>query len=274
MDSLTPDAMVRAVTGLPVTPQVLPKLQRLLRDVNSSLDDVADLVRLEPVLSAQIVRLSNTAAYGSGRKCATVEESFNRIGFRDVEKLVSLAVVAGIVEKPLPTYRLTGALLWTRSVATALAAERLAGMLGANIRVAYSCGLLSQVGLLVIDRYSARQPVVFAWEGFPGEYRRGEEAAYGFTGYDVGAALMQQWGFVEEVWSPLAGQSRLAEAKPGLRTMATILYVARFLRSVLCDENVKDLDAELLAELDLTAETVLGLASEVRGELFQAKRMI
>ena len=271
---LSPEQMVNEVKGLPITPQILPRLQKLLRDPNSDLQDIVNLVRLEASVAAQIIRLSNSAVYAGAQRCSTVEEAFNRVGFREAEKLVSLAVMSAIVDRPLNSYQLTGPVLWTRSIATALAAERLATLNRIDVRLAYSLGLLSQVGLLVVNLHSANRPFAFRWEGYPLEYRRSEEAAFGFSSHQVGAALLRKWGFPEEIWEALAAQDQLHECFGPKRRLALILYTARFIRTVLCDGGGPSPEAKIMGELDLNEDFLLGMAGELRGELHNAKKIL
>ena len=111
---------------LPASPQVLAQLNELLVDVNSGLDEIADLLRRDTALAARIIRISNSVAYGSAGGIASIEEAVNRIGFREVFQVVSIAVSSALVAQPLAAYGRGAISIWRESVACALAGELIA----------------------------------------------------------------------------------------------------------------------------------------------------
>src|SRR3954470_15407538 len=91
-DYPTPERLVAALGQLPPMAHVLARLQRLLADPNSGLDDIADLIRLDAALTTRIIQISNSVWFGRGMPCRTIVDAVNRVGFREVYHLV--AVVA------------------------------------------------------------------------------------------------------------------------------------------------------------------------------------
>ena len=70
------------------------KIQQAFADPNSHLESVGRLVLTEPLLTARIVAIANSAAYNrSGREITDVKAAINRLGFRTLHALAT-AVVA------------------------------------------------------------------------------------------------------------------------------------------------------------------------------------
>ena len=84
---------------LPATPRVLAGLCDLLQDVNSDLSRIATQICVDPALSTRVIRIGNSPAYGGGRRIGSVDEAFNRVGFGEILRLVSIASVAGLVDR-------------------------------------------------------------------------------------------------------------------------------------------------------------------------------
>ena len=53
---LAPSDIVQAVKHLPSAPQVLPRIKRLLTDCNSSIEEIVELIRLDPGMAAHTER--------------------------------------------------------------------------------------------------------------------------------------------------------------------------------------------------------------------------
>ena len=64
----------------------------MLRSNDSALDDIVELVRIDPGLTFQIIKLSNSALYGLKNRCDSLEQAVSLVGFGDIHQLVGLAV--------------------------------------------------------------------------------------------------------------------------------------------------------------------------------------
>ena len=125
-----PQYLARSVKNIPSGPRILPRLQRLLADGNSSLEDIIAPIRLDQGIATRVLQVSNSPYYSKGTHCQTVEEAINRIGFRQVYTVVSNALCSESLVRPLKSYGLKAEDFWKLSVAGGLAAERLAVLAG------------------------------------------------------------------------------------------------------------------------------------------------
>lgn len=232
---LTPDDLVREVKHLPSAPRVLPRLKELLSDDNSAMDEIATLIRLDPGIAARVLQTANSAYFSKGVRCFAVDEAVQRVGFGQVYELVSLAVAAQVLVRPLSVYAIEADELWKLSVACALAAELLADRTGQDRNVAYTLGLLHGVGMVAIDEWAARNApkLSLPTAGFPAEASEAERAAFGFTQAAVGGALLIDWGFPRTISEPVRWQYSPRHAT-GESRLAVLLHVAKWLRTVAC----------------------------------------
>jgi len=74
------------------------------------------------------------------------------VGFREVHKIVGIAMTEQAFKDGLPSYHLSAKAIFENSVTTALAMELLARHAGEDGHEAYTVGLLRQIGKLVLGR--------------------------------------------------------------------------------------------------------------------------
>lgn len=281
-DAPTAAALALALGPIPPSAHVLVRLQRLLADLNTGLDDIAQLVLLDAALTARIIRLSNSAWFRRGLPCQTIEEAVNRIGFREVYHFVAVAASNELVAQPVPAYGRDSLEMWTDSVACAFAAEVLASQLGEDAGNAYLTGLLHAIGRLAINRYLVEHGGLsraLADDGHPHDHTGGEFALLGFNQAEVGAQLLGLWEFLPIVSEPVRCQyDPLAADEPHDRA-AALLFAARLIRSAVAGANpgpdcTDSLEEEVYASLGLSRTAVLACVPRVQEKFTRARQMM
>lgn len=243
--------LVKQLKDLPPAPKVLLTLRRLLKHPETTIGSVADVVNLEPGLSARVVRMANSAHFGGRTRVESVREGIQRVGLKGVQELVTYAVASQLVGRPLSAYDMSAQELWQRAVACAMAAGALAERSNADRDDAYTSGLMHGLGLLVIDRHAAKQRRIrkIASAGYPLDFAPAEREWLGFSHAEAGAALLELWDFP----APIAAVVRYQldpESAPEHRQLAMILATARWARSLFCvpGEKIPELPSPVWLE--------------------------
>jgi HD-like signal output (HDOD) protein len=221
------DSILAQVKRLPPNPQIMLKLLRLLQDINTNPNDIVELIRVDTALTAQVLRLSNSAYYGVVTPSYNLEEAINRIGFRETYKLVGVVCSSQIFNTPVQTYYLESDQLWENSIATALVMELIAQRIGIDPSNAYTVGLLHAVGKIVINQLmSEKYADVYALvekEKIP--VIDAEMRVMGFNYAQLGMALLKKWNFPVEIYEPIEFQFSPMEA-PAQSLQASSLHLA------------------------------------------------
>lgn len=211
------DRFLRAIARIEKfspAPLILARAMKLLRDPDSDVASIAELVGSDPSLAADVIRCANSAYFGGSDPIQTVGEAVQKIGFRETIKLLNLAVARIATGRDLGSYGITGDDFWSESLFNGLFVRNLAG---ANGRVdpdeAYTVGLLRFIGRLAINDYLQSQG-----GGLPGP---GDEPIggwemrnVGFIQSRAGALLLANWQFSSEMVQAVSGQddpARLSE---------------------------------------------------------------
>jgi HD-like signal output (HDOD) protein len=199
---------------LPAAPQVMAGLCELLQDVNSDLAQVANQIRVDAALSARVIRISNSPAYGgSGVRIGSVDEAVNRVGFGEILRLVGIASVAGLVDRSLVFYGIGAERMRESLLMHALASEALAGRVDVDSHLAYAGGLLRSLGVMVLERIAReRQPApeTFDAQKFP-SYLEWERHSFGTTNIEVMTILLEEWRFSPVLIGALQNHLLIAE---------------------------------------------------------------
>jgi HD-like signal output (HDOD) protein len=142
--------MADVVSGriqLPTISKVVQQLILSLRKQDISFNDIALLLEQDPVLSARVLRLANSPFYCGVRKLASIQDAVSVIGTNALQTLVlACGVSSAFVTVPGVNLRQ----FWLDSVTTAAAARALAQTLAMDAESAYSAGLLSGAGQLIL----------------------------------------------------------------------------------------------------------------------------
>ena len=280
-DFLSPEDLVRDLKHLPSSAKVLPQLLEILRDDRASVEDVVGLIRIDAGMASRVLQIANSAYYTTshGARCLTMEDAVHRVGLVKIYELVAYAATTMLILRHLRSYNLDPDAVWQMSVTGAIAAERLAGRVGADTNHAYTIGLLHGVGLIAIDAWAATSdsPAQLLWAGFPEEATAAEKKQLGFNNASVASALLRLWGFPSQLTEPIRWQYAPAFAS-GHRQMASILYAAKWLRDAVHTQAEAALprvpEKAVLDLIPFQAAELESLLGEIRDNYLRANLLL
>jgi putative nucleotidyltransferase with HDIG domain len=136
---------------LPPMPDIGVKILRLMEeDSLSSGRKVQELMRHDPAISATVLRIANSAAFGGLQAITELSQAMARIGWKQVGSIVTAVVHKGQFESGSEAGKKMLPALWDHAVATALAARRLAAVSGGDAELTFLAGMLHDVGKLLV----------------------------------------------------------------------------------------------------------------------------
>jgi len=135
-------------------PPTTVRLAELAGNPDSNLDEIAELIEFDQVLTLKLLRAANSAFSASPVEIGTVREAVARMGTKQVVDLAIAAGVKPILQSGLPAYGLDEGALWRHSVAAAVSAESAQNFCQIEIPPeAFTAALLHDVGKLVMGRF-------------------------------------------------------------------------------------------------------------------------
>jgi HD-like signal output (HDOD) protein len=186
------DHILRLAQKLPTSPQIFGKLCLVLDDLNADAEQVVNLIGVDAGLTSRVLRLSNSVFFRGSLSVQTLDEAIGRVGFREVHKIVGIAMTEQAFKDGLPAYHLTAKEIFENSVATALAMELIARSIGEDEHEAYTVGLLRQIGKLVLGRiFEKEHPGVVCPED--DDICAWERHQFNVTSHEATAYVLEAW---------------------------------------------------------------------------------
>ena len=201
----TDAVIVDLIRQAPELPSAVLELSRALRDPDAQIQSVVELVNTDPVLSAKILRVTNSAAFGV-QKVTSLQQAIVLLGFQNIWILVHQLMTSHVLQPFARIDREEMAGLWRHAAAVAVCAKRIllsAGYathdIGATV---ITCALMHDVGKFLLR---GLQPIRKESEDLPGEGEAilptvlDEEERYGINHCRLGYLLSTYWKLPEQV---------------------------------------------------------------------------
>jgi HD-like signal output (HDOD) protein len=190
-------SLVVYAAKLPPAPQVFGRLVAAIDDGDCSLDRMAELVRLDASITAQLLRVANSVVFGFRTQATSAEEAVLRVGLKELHRIVGLCAAAATFQSDMAVYATNSGRLWTNAVTTAVAMERLCQATGADAALGYTAGLIRSIGKMVLARHAAGAVAPYPDDGTP--LPEWETRVFGCQHAQVGAALCELWRFPKPI---------------------------------------------------------------------------
>lgn len=152
------EAILGRLDQIPTLPSVVIRILEIVLDAKSSSKDAARVVEVDQALTAKVLRIVNSPAYGFRRKITDVKHAITLLGFGSLRSIVMSISVFDSLMQPHQGSGLEKVAYWQHCLATAAAARAIArGVKYESPDEAYLVGLLHDVGKVVIDRNAPRE---------------------------------------------------------------------------------------------------------------------
>jgi HD-like signal output (HDOD) protein len=257
--------LVRDATALASLPSACQRVMEIADDQRASARDMAEVISLDPGLSARLLRLVNSAYFGLAHPVADIAQAVHVIG---TSALRNLALATGTVAafRGIPATLVDMNVFWAASVHCGLLARALAKIARhQQPERLFATGLLHAVGQLIMYAQAPGQSrVVLDQVRNDPQSRPGiEQQVFGFTYCEVGAALLEAWRLPPSMWLPIR-HHRQPGIATDFRSDAALLAIAQAVTAVV-EPDVKPGVASARGEPAIEASYWLqsGLVAEV-----------
>src|SRR3989338_5858324 len=185
----------------------LPSLPLIVQEVITSFNDagldtasLADRIAKDQGLSAKVLRVANSSFYGLPHKIGSIQDAVVVLGFDSIR---SLALSAGMAQafSPAPAGLFGRHAYWMRSFRVAGNANALAQCLQQGQQMAYTAGMFSEAGQLVLDVCIPEQfaNILQQQKASGLDLVEIEQAELGCDHALIGAEMARRWNFPPEI---------------------------------------------------------------------------
>ncbi len=142
------------LTEVPTFPKVVQKALKLLDDPNTTIKELEDVLRYDPAITANILKLTNSAHFALPQQVTNLETALALLGQNQLRKILVASATMTYFKKPLPGYGLSAIDIWTHSIGCAITGELLARYLSfPDSSTLFTVGILHDIGKVILNLY-------------------------------------------------------------------------------------------------------------------------
>ena len=252
-------SITRHIYDLPTLPTTVARMIEVIDQPSTSASTLAKIISSDQVLTAQILKLANSAYYGFPRRINTITLAIVVLGFETLKNLVlSVSVIDGFSRyqhsMPFDVH-----LFWEHAIATGLGSRMIAREAGYQIAgEAFAAGLLHDIGKYVMSLHfkTSFERIVNRMidEDLP-MFVIEEQELDGVNHAHVGAWLIEKWNLPEQIVQAVQFHHNLDQRESGEK-LAAIIHFADYLAKKLGvgysgDMSTPSFDEDVIPELGL-----------------------
>lgn len=225
---------------MPNIPEVVQELILSFSDEDVNSTDISEKVAKDQVLTAKVLRMANSAKYGGNRQVGSVNDAVVVLGFNALRTMVLASGLTSAFKAP-EGFDLNQ--FWLNSFTVAGLCKWVAKHTDLDPEVAYTCGMIHNIGELLIHMLVPEQAATadsLASLGAHNQRARIEEAELGFDFTVAGGELAERWKFPAEIVSGVRNQLQPMvddEQVP----LAAVLFLANYIHTINCSDTPEPL---------------------------------
>ena len=271
-----PNQLQEAIDKVRSIPQIVFKILRMVREGNCSLQDIADEVKQDQIISAKLLKICNSAFYNRKIKADSIDRGLVLLGEKQLLQIVMSAAFENFFKSNRKGYSQCKGGLYNHALGTALISEKLARITQTiPTDIAYTAGLLHDIGKVVLDQHMGR--------AYPFFYRKTqienenlfltEKETFGITHDDVGAKLAEQWSLPDSLIDSIKNHHNPDDAFSD-KVLTSIVYLSDLLMSrFLVGQELERLNTDYLKKslrtLGLEKEKFSNIIETIPRQIFQ-----
>jgi putative nucleotidyltransferase with HDIG domain len=275
------DHYIDLVKHLPPAPTVAIELLGLFDDPDRDIDRIVELISLDPSLTLEVLKRCGKASSGANIDTGDMFEVVARLGFYDVYCVVAAVVGARAMSMGKSQTCLDTANLWRHSVATAVSAAVLAGHLKETEAVAFTAGLLHDIGKLVLvsvehSRYADIINRTGTFGPLPAE---AEHSTFGVSHAHVGARLLSRWGLPDGITAATLHHHNSPELAEPYQRLAAMINFANCLAQQIVEPKADlkeflEQNSEVMAFLQLKPDHVPAIIAQIQNDMQRVEGLL
>ena len=225
MTQLSLQQVTDNLKDLPTLPAVVMELLNNLDQEDADISILAKKVTQDLALTAKTLRYANSPFYSTLIKVTTIQQAIALMGMETVKQMVLSAALSGC----FPENNCKGfdhKAFWRHSNAVAFVSKLIARRMNFNEDVAFTAGLLHDIGLLALVTLFPKEfeeVIAFRKTGLATQFEA-ERKILGLDHAAVGEALAIEWNFSDVMKNAIAGHHQ--PEQPGIGFPASIIHVA------------------------------------------------
>ena len=199
--SLVPQVL-QSLKNLPPFPIVAQKALLLLGKPEVNIQELVDVVKFDPAVTANILRTSNSAYFGLSREIHSLHQALLLLGTQELLKLIVVSGATRLFSVPAPGYYRERLGLWRHSVSCALMMDLLSRKLSwTDGATGFTAGLLHDIGKVVLSLFVDQKfhDITLVMEQQGVSFQAAEKVILGIDHAEMGGEMARLWDFPDRL---------------------------------------------------------------------------
>ena len=266
------DKIRKAIQKAPLLSANTSRLMQIMVDPDHAMADVVQLVKLDSVLTARLLRIVNSPVFDLLAPARSVDRAVGYLGERIVVSVAMADSVSKMLNKPLTGYESRSGDLWRHDLFSAFAAREVAGYAKSKLDrdLAYTGGLLHDIGKAIISDFlhgTAERATEGIDSGEKIDYLAAEHEIVGLDHAEVGYELARKWKLPDPLPQLIRHHHQPSAVEEDLRPMVYAVHLGDIIAMMAgCDTGS---DA-LQYQLDGSYVDYFNLSCDALGEIMLA----
>lgn len=256
------EELLSTMESMPSNPTVAMRVLWVADDPRASASELANILELDPALTARVLRTANSAYYSMGSRVTNVPRAVVTVGFATVQALAAAAVTGLDSGADLPEN------FWEHSAQVAHATGLVARHFGVASNDAFAAGLLHDLGEGIMCRLAPEvwHEIESGTRPNTAERLASERAAYGTNHAEVVERILRAWHLPESLCAATGSHHDPTASTTPLG--AALLAGTTFAQLVCGDlpDDARDAAVAELAEAGLTEEFIDKVVARLEAE--------
>ncbi|MCD6580403.1 MAG: HDOD domain-containing protein, partial [Desulfuromusa sp.] len=198
------DYLIQENIQLPSLPAVAIKILDAVKEEETALVKLAEIISVDPALSAKMLKVANSSLFALSNEVTSISRAIIVLGIDSVKNIA----LSFVLIKNMSSNDVTGVdidYFWRRSISIAVSAELLSTHLNYTDDSMFLTALLQDLGLLAILSRGNQEDNIFLYQKGTDhkDLIQREREHFGFDHQQVGYSLFQSWNFPESISIPI-----------------------------------------------------------------------
>ena len=234
-----PDKIMMEVSAFPSMPRAGFKLRALLNQMDVPLTEIEKILRHDPGLATNVLRLANSAFFGLSTKVGSLKQAVLLLGVKRFAQIAVSACMSKTMEKAVEGYDLSPGELWLHSIAVSNTAEALAkDRKIVETDDVFTPALIHDMGKLVLGKFvkeELQKIESITSNAVPLDIA--EHMVLGTDHAEIGALILAKWSFPIDIVNAVRWHHN-PESKKNSNMQSDIVYLS----NQMCQSNA-DIDS-------------------------------
>jgi len=225
----TVDRILKSITTLPAFPATGNKVAQLLSKPDYSVAEIANVIKLDPSITANILKMANSVYFGTRQKISTINDAVVHLGQKNLLRAIQTAGVSKYYKKGAGGYYDKATDLWEHSVAVALMSQIISKKItGEEDTTLYTAALLHDVGKIIMGEFvrDSLAKICALVSTQRVSFVEAEQFVIGINHAELGGKIAAYWNFPVEIREAISFHHRPDLLEKEEKMMPWIVYMA------------------------------------------------